>query len=56
MTTLAFQLNDITATVPAEISGRIQSGLDDVTSSGVAPGLGVGDVAPRVHLERRRGQ
>lgn len=50
MTTLAFQLNDITATVPAEISGRIQSGLDDVTSSGVAPGLGVGDVAPEFTL------
>ena len=46
MTTLAFQLDEITASVPAEISERIDSGLDDVTSSGVARGLAVGDVAP----------
>ena len=46
MTTLAFQLDEITASVPAEISERIDSGLDDVTSSGVALGLAVGDVAP----------
>ena len=31
---------------PREISERIDSGLDDVTSSGVARGLAVGDVAP----------
>ena len=46
MTTLASQLDEITASVPAEISERIDSGLDDVTSSGVARGLAVGDVAP----------
>ena len=46
MTTLTSQLNDITASIPAEIGVRIQSGVDDVTSSGVAPGLAVGDVAP----------
>jgi peroxiredoxin len=39
-------LNDITASIPAEIGVRIQNGVDDVTSSGVAPGLAVGDVAP----------
>ncbi|MGA3145870.1 MAG: peroxiredoxin-like family protein [Acidimicrobiales bacterium] len=46
MTTLTSQLNDITASIPAEIGVRIQNGVDDVTSSGVAPGLAVGDVAP----------
>ena len=46
MTTLAFQLDEITASVPAQISERIDRGLDDVASSGVALGLAVGDVAP----------
>ncbi len=46
MTTLALQLEEITASVPAEISERIDSGLDDVTTSGVARGIAVGDVAP----------
>ncbi len=46
MTTLASQLNDITASIPAEIGGRITSGVEDVTSSRVASGLAVGDVAP----------
>jgi peroxiredoxin len=46
MPTLADQLNEITAQIPAEIGGRIQSGVDEVTSSGVAPGLAVGDAAP----------
>jgi peroxiredoxin len=50
MTTLAFQLNEVTATIPAEIGGRITSGVDDVTSSGVAPGLAVGDLAPGFSL------
>ncbi len=46
MTNLTSQLNDITASIPAEIGVRIQNGVDDVTSSGVAPGLAVGDMAP----------
>ncbi len=46
MTTLAFQLDEITASVPAQISERIDRGLDDVASSGLALGLAVGDVAP----------
>ena len=50
MTTLALQLDEITASVPAEISERIDSGLDDVTSSGVARGLAVGDAAPDFRL------
>jgi peroxiredoxin len=43
-------LNDITASIPVEIGGRIKSGVDDITSSGVAPGLVVGDVAPAFML------
>jgi peroxiredoxin len=46
MTTLATQLNDFTAQIPAEIAGRIKTGVDEVTTSGVAPGLAVGDTAP----------
>jgi peroxiredoxin len=55
MTTLAFQLNEVTATIPSEIGGRITSGVDDVTSSGVAPGLAVGDVAPGFSLKDPEG-
>ncbi len=50
MTTLASQLNEITATIPTEIGARIQSGVDDVTSSGAALGLVVGDIAPEFTL------
>jgi peroxiredoxin len=51
MTTLAFQLNEVTAGIPEAIGGRITSGVDDVTRSGVAPGLAVGDVAPGFTLK-----
>jgi thiol-disulfide isomerase/thioredoxin len=43
---LADQLNEFSAQIPGEIGERIQSGIDEVTSSGVAPGLAVGDAAP----------
>jgi peroxiredoxin len=46
MPALADQLNDITAHIPADLGRRIQGGVDEVTSSGVAPGLAVGDAAP----------
>jgi len=46
MTTLAEQLNEFTAQIPAEIGGRIKTGVDEVATSGVAPGLAVGDTAP----------
>jgi len=46
MTTLADQLNEFTAQIPAEIGGRINTGVEEVTTSGVAPGLAVGDAAP----------
>lgn len=51
MTTLTAQLNDFTAQIPPEIAARITSGVDEVTSSGVAPGLAVGDMAPGFTLE-----
>ncbi len=46
MDELAAQLNEITAQIPTEIAGRIKTGVDEVTASGVAPGLAVGDTAP----------
>lgn len=55
MTTLQSQMDQITATIPADIGVRIQSGLDEVTGSGVAPGLAVGDVAPNFTLNDATG-
>jgi peroxiredoxin len=46
MDALADQLNEITAQIPTEIAGQIKTGVDDVTTSGIAPGLAVGDTAP----------
>lgn len=51
MSTLTAQLHDFTAQIPPEIAARITSGIDEVTSSGVAPGLAVGDRAPGFTLE-----
>jgi peroxiredoxin len=51
VTTLTAELNDITASMPPEIGDRITSGVVDVTSSGVAPGPAVGDVAPGFGLK-----
>jgi peroxiredoxin len=51
MDVLAAQLDGITASIPTEIGGRITSGVDEVTASGVAPGLAVGDVAPDFSLD-----
>ena len=50
MTTLAFQLDEITASVPAVISERIDRGLDDVASSWVL-GLAVGERRTRLHAD-----
>ena len=50
MSTLASQMNDVTASIPVEIGGRIESGVDDVISSGAAPGLAVGEAAPGFSL------
>jgi len=46
MNTLAPQLDQITASIPAEIGGRIETGVGEVTASAVALGLAVGDTAP----------
>jgi peroxiredoxin len=46
MGALAEQLNGITESIPVELAGRIKAGVDEVTTSGVAPGLAVGDKAP----------
>ena len=56
MATLADQLNDFTAQIPSEIAGRIKTGVDEVTTSGVAPGLAVGDTAPDFTLSNAVGQ
>jgi peroxiredoxin len=46
MDSLAVQLHEITDSIPPVIAGRIKSGVDEVTTSAVAPGLAVGDPAP----------
>ena len=43
---LARQLAEIAARAPAPIAARISTANDEVTTSGVAPGLWVGDRAP----------
>jgi peroxiredoxin len=50
MDVLAAQLNEITDSIPTEIAGRIKIGVDEVTTSGLAPGLAVGDTAPTFTL------
>lgn len=50
MTNLADELNAITANIPAEIRGRIETGIGEVTASNVAPGLAIGDTAPEFTL------
>jgi peroxiredoxin len=50
MPALADELNTITANIPAAIGDRIQSGVDEVEASKVAPGLAVGDTAPDFSL------
>ena len=56
MSDLATQLHDITAHIPAAIGGRIDAGVGEVTASGVAPGLAVGDTAPDFTLGDALGQ
>ena len=51
MDVLASRLHEITTTIPTELAGRIKSGVDEVTTSGLAPGLGVGDTAPDFTLD-----
>lgn len=50
MSALAEQLDEVTAHIPDAIAGRITTGVDEVTTSGVAPGLAVGDAAPNFTL------
>ncbi len=55
MTTLAEQLHEVTDSIPEVIGDRIDSGVGEVTTSGVAPGLAVGDVAPPFTLGNATG-
>jgi peroxiredoxin len=55
MDALADQLHEITDSIPTEIAGRIKTGVDEVTTSGVAPGLAVGDTAPGFTLPSAAG-
>lgn len=47
---LARQLAEIAARAPGPVAARISTGNDEVTTSGVAPGLWVGDRAPAFAL------
>ena len=44
------QLDEITANIPEAIASRIEAGVTEIDSSGLAPGLTVGDHAPNFTL------
>ena len=50
------QLDEITANIPDAIASRIEAGVTEIESSGVAPGLAVGDHAPNFTLPDALGQ
>jgi len=50
------QLDEITANIPDVIASRIEAGVAEIDSSGVAPGLAVGDRAPNFTLPDALGQ
>jgi peroxiredoxin len=50
------QLDEITANIPDAIRSRIDAGVADIDSSGIAPGLAVGDHAPNFTLPDALGQ
>ena len=50
------QLDEITANIPEAIASRIEAGVAEIDSSGVAPGLAVGDHAPNFTLPDALGQ
>ena len=50
------QLDEITANIPDAIGARIDAGVAEIDSSGVAPGLAVGDHAPNFTLPDALGQ
>ncbi|HTB08488.1 MAG TPA: peroxiredoxin family protein [Acidimicrobiales bacterium] len=50
------ELDLITASVPEAIAARIDEGVADITTSGVAPGLAVGDEAPDFTLANAVGE
>jgi peroxiredoxin len=55
MATLTEQLNDVTGSIPEAIGNRIDAGVNELTISGVAPGLAVGDSAPTFTLGNATG-
>jgi peroxiredoxin len=50
------ELNKITASIPEAIGTRIDSGVNEIDASGVAPGLAIGDHAPNFTLPDARGK
>ncbi|MGA3354415.1 MAG: redoxin domain-containing protein, partial [Acidimicrobiales bacterium] len=50
------QLDEITANIPDVIASRIEAGVTEIESSGVAPGLAIGDHAPNFTLPDALGQ
>lgn len=54
-TTLNSSLDGISAQIPSEIGDRISAAIDQVRTSGIAPGLAVGDRAPVFALPDARG-
>jgi peroxiredoxin len=53
--TLKGALDGVTAQIPAEVEGRIAASINEVRTTGVAPGLAVGDRAPLFTLPDARG-
>jgi peroxiredoxin len=50
------QLTEYAAQIPARVTGRLAAAFAEVTASGVAPGLAVGDEAPPFSLPDATGQ
>ncbi len=55
MSTLESQMHEITASIPEPIGSRIAAGVSELATSGVAPGLAVGDTAPSFTLPDAHG-
>jgi peroxiredoxin len=54
--TLQHQLDEVAAKIPPEIAARLRAAREEITASGIAPGLAVGEAAPDFTLPDARGQ
>jgi peroxiredoxin len=55
-TSLAAQLEEISAMLPPEWADRLSAGIDEIARSGVAPGIAPGERAPAFALPDPRGR